>query len=144
MVAGMRAAIVVLVVAGCAEHGMTPPGGVPDAGDSETCPNGNSDKIRFEQATGCQNDGSVEFCIPDNDAALRAELTAIAPAITCMVGGGRANCLRSPGLLLCFYPTQVPEQCVAQNGAMTAGAWADMCAIAAQPAIVEIVPTFAE
>jgi len=123
---------------------MMPPGNPVDGSVPETCPTGNSAKIKFEQATGCQNDGSVEFCIPDNDAALRAELTAIAPAITCMVGGGRANCLRAPGLLLCFYPTQVPDQCVAQNGAMTAGAWADMCAIAAQSAIVEIVPTFAE
>jgi hypothetical protein len=142
----MRPAIAILIAAvGCAEHGSTGPGGiVPDAGPPETCPTGNSAKIRFDQATGCQNDGSVEFCIPDNDTALRTQLTAISPAITCMVGGGRANCLRTPGLLLCFYPTQVPDECVVQNGAMTAAAWADMCAIAAQSAIVEIVPTFAE
>ena len=124
---------------------MTPPGGddaPPDA--AATCPTGDSAKIKFDQGTGCLNDGSVEFCIPDNDAALRSELTVIAPAITCMVGGGRANCLRQPGLLLCFYPTAVPDECVAQNGAMTETAWADMCAIAAKPAILEIVPTFAE
>lgn len=101
-------------------------------------------KLAFTQATGCSNDGSVEFCAPDGDAGVAAALAAISPTITCAPGGGRARCLDAPGQLLCFYPTAVPDQCVAQHGALTDAAWADVCAIAALPAITAIVATFYE
>lgn len=146
----MKRAILIVAV-GCG-HGMSPPEmGDDDDGDviildaprAFACPNGHSDKIKFEEASGCLNDGSVEFCIPDSDPQLRDALDAISPAINCVVGGGRAQCLRAPGLLLCSYPTAFPAECVARHGAMTEEVWADMCELAGQPSIFEIVPTFA-
>ena len=118
----------------------------PDAdvtGDAPTgaCPTA---EIMFTQATGCANDGSVEFCIPDGDAALIAQLEAHEVAISCAPGGGRAGCFASPNLLLCSYPTGFPQQCEAMHGAMTDDTWQDMCAIAALPEVTAIVHTILE
>jgi hypothetical protein len=102
-------------------------------------------EIMFTQATGCANDGSVEFCIPDGNAALIAQLEAYEMAISCESGGGgRAGCLARPNLLLCFYPTSFPQQCEAIHGAMTDDTWQDMRAIAALPEVTCIVPTILE
>ena len=101
-------------------------------------------EIMFTQATGCANDGSVEFCIPDGNAPLIAQLKAIETDISCAPGGGRADCLAMPNLLLCFYPTGFPQQCEAIHGAMSDRTWQDMCAIAALPEVMAIVPTIAE
>lgn len=111
------------------------------AGDG---PAGCGAEIAFDMATGCVNDGSVEFCIPDGDVELRERLANISSAITCAPGGGRAMCLNPPGRLLCFYPTEVPAECVADNGAMTGAAWEDMCSISALPEVTAIVPTIFE
>ena len=117
-----------------------------DTADAPDAPAGDCPmaEIMFTQATGCANDGSVEFCIPDGDAALIAQLEAQEMAISCAAGGGRAGCLGSPNLLLCFYPTSFPQQCEAMHGAMTDDTWQDMCAIAALPEIAAIVPTILE
>jgi hypothetical protein len=146
MVRGMKRTILLVAVLGCG-GGMSPPGSgddepTIDAGkvDPLTCSNGQDAKIKFTQDTGCGNDGSVEFCIPDSDPALSAKLQAIDPRISCAAGGGRAMCSRTPGLLLCFYPTRETE-CITQHGAMTAATWADMCEIAGEPQITEIVHT---
>ena len=101
-------------------------------------------EIKFTQATGCVNDGAVEFCIPDGNARLVAQLEAYEMAISCAPGGGRADCLATPNLLLCFYPTRFPQQCEAMHGAMTDPTWQDMCAIAALPEVTAIVPTILE
>src|SRR5688572_18318075 len=124
----MRAAITIFITAiGCSSgtrsEGMRPgpadsagPGDAAAPGDSSVgqaaCTGGTAAKLKFEQPTGCLNDGSVEFCIPADDPQLRATLAAITPGIRCEGGGGRAECLRVPGLLLCSYPTKVPEECV--------------------------------
>jgi hypothetical protein len=136
---GNRCAAIAVVVMGCS-HGMSPSGGTPQLG----CPNGHADAIKFAQAEACMNDGSVEFCIPASDPQLPAMLAAISPSITCGTGGGRAGCARTPGLLLCSYPTAFPGQCLSQHGEMTAKTWSDMCTIAGLPQVVEIVPTFFE
>lgn len=109
--------------------------------DASTC---ERSKLTFAQELGCANDGSVEFCIPAGHAEMLSQLAAINPAITCNVGGGRADCLATPGLLLCMYPTNVPDACVADNGAMTNEAWADMCTLSLLPFIAKIVPTLFE
>jgi len=101
-------------------------------------------EIMFTQATGCANDGSVEFCIPDGNAALIAQLKALEKDISCGPGGGRAGCLATPNLLLCFYPTSFPQQCEAMHGAMTDDTWQDMCAIATLPEVTAIVHTILE
>ena len=141
--------LAVLLIA-CTEHGMTPPGGgddtptvLPDAG-SATCGTADETKIKFQQATGCQNDGGVEFCIPDNDPNLQASLSSISSTIRCAPGGGRAQCSITPGLLLCSYPTSFPAECESSHGAMTTATWSDMCSIAALPEVTEIVPTILE
>lgn len=113
---------------------------VVDVGSPAAC----NDEIRFTQATGCQNDGSVEFCIPEGDPQLIARLQTIEASISCAGGGGRAGCYDPPGLLLCFYPTRVPAQCDAMHGAMNDETWQDMCEIAALPEVTEIVPTWFE
>jgi len=150
MVRAMRVAISIFAllgaVGGC-EHGMTPPGGAddqppPDAVVVElSCPGGHRDKIQFGQSSGCANDGGVEFCIPDDDPTLLDTLAAISPSITCAPGGGRANCARVTGLLLCSYPTAFPNECLATHGAMTVETWGDMCSISDLPVVLEIVPT---
>ena len=116
----------------------------PDADTVARCTSGHAEKIAFAQAGGCGNDGSVEFCIPDNAPSVMSAVTAVSPAITCAPGGGRAGCHATPGLLLCFYPTHVPTECVSQYGAMTDAAWSDMCALSSVPEISAIVPTIFE
>lgn len=98
-------------------------------------------KLHFTQATGCQNDGSVELCLPDNPTA-RAAATAIAPGLRCGTGGGRAGC-NQPGLLLCSLETAA-AQCVERHGAMTDATWIRVCKLAALPAVKAIVPTWYE
>jgi len=105
-----------------------------------SCP---TQEIMFTQALGCANDGSVEFCIPDGDAALRDRIKAIAPTVTCAKGGGRAKC-NAPDLLLCSLPTQGPPLCTMQHGALTAEGWYVVCSLAAMPEIKEIVHTIFE
>jgi hypothetical protein len=136
-----------ILAVGCGDNALPP----DDSNESDaapelprTCPLGHEDKILFTQADGCTNDGAVEFCIPAANAQLRTAIETISADMVCAPGGGRARCLASPGLLLCTYPTAYPAQCVASDGAMTDAVWADMCEIAAQPPIVEIVPMWGE
>jgi hypothetical protein len=142
-----RFAVIAILVMGCG-HGTSAPGGhdaIIEGGTTQRgCPNGHADKIKFPQAESCVNDGSVEFCIPGSEPQLRDTLAAISPSITCGQGGGRAGCTRTPGLLLCSYPTTYPDQCLHVHGEMTAKTWSNMCAIAGLPQVVEIVPTFYE
>lgn len=158
--AAMRGAVTVFIAAIACSSGTRSDGTHPGPADSAApgddsasgdatagplaCTGDTAAKLRFEQPTGCLNDGSVEFCIPADDPQLRATLAAIAPAITCDGGGGRAGCLRSPGLLLCTYPTRFPEECVAQHGALADAAWSKLCQVAALPQITAIVPTWFE
>jgi hypothetical protein len=114
---------------------------LPDVLDE--CPGPGRDKIKFPRSESCGNDGGVEWCIPDNDAQLRAMLTAISPTIRCAPGGGRAGCYTG-GLLLCSYPTQYPEQCLARWGQAKPEVWDDFCEVAALPQITEIVATLYE
>ncbi|MGE0871457.1 MAG: hypothetical protein AB7P03_23045 [Kofleriaceae bacterium] len=100
-------------------------------------------KIKFDITTGCQNDGSVEFCAPEHDTAVMALLKAIEPNLVCGPWGGRAMCRQTPGTLLCMYQTEQPVQCTATD-AMKPAVWADMCRIAGLPQITEIVHTFLE
>jgi hypothetical protein len=139
-----EALVIITVLAGCAEHGSSTGGPADGAQPPPTCAVGDATKIKFTQDQGCGNDGGVEFCIPDNDAVLRTQLTAISSTITCAAGGGRAGCLAVPGLLLCSYPTAFPAQCTSTHGAMTDDVWGDMCQISSLPQITEIVPTILE
>jgi hypothetical protein len=110
----------------------------------DVCPGAGREKIKFPRAESCGNDGSVEWCVPDNDPQLQAMLATINPAISCAPGGGRAGCYSPAGLLLCTYPTRYPDQCLSRYGEMTAEVWGDMCELAALPEITEIVPTIFE
>jgi hypothetical protein len=143
----VKIAAVFALVVGCSHSSPAASPDAPAAADAASvarCAVGHAEKLAFAQATGCSNDGSVEFCIPDGAPAVRSALAAIAPAITCGPGGGRAGCLASPGLLLCFYPTAVPTECVSTHGAMTDAGWANVCALSSLPEISAIVPTFFE
>lgn len=99
-------------------------------------------KIAFTQEQGCQNDGSNEFCVPSTDAATRAAVQRIAPAVTCGAGRGRAGCDPTTQRL-CSFPTG-DRTCTGRHGALTDSAWSQHCQIAALPAIPRIVHTWFE
>jgi hypothetical protein len=100
-------------------------------------------KLSFTQAQGCGNDGSVEFCIP-NDATAMAKVKQIATDANCFAGGGRAQCNLTPNQLLCFVPTTFPAHCVTQHGALSSQRWDTVCKLSSLPEIVQIVHTIFE
>jgi hypothetical protein len=115
---------------------------LPDVPDE--CAGPGRDKIKFPRAESCANDGGVEWCIPDsNNTQLLATLAAIDSTIHCAPGGGRAMCYTG-GKLLCSYPTHYPDQCITQWGEMKPEIWDNVCNVAAQPEVVEIVHTILE
>jgi hypothetical protein len=109
------------------------------------CSTGDLSKVKFTQADGCFNDGSVEFCIPMGDATVMSAVSTVSESITCAPGGGRAMCTGSE--LLCFYPTVIRVECPIEHGvrtgAMTDAVWQDMCDLSAISQIDEIVRTIA-
>ena len=145
-----KLAIPVLLLPGCGGDDCCT-GNVPDAAHDvlilpdvpNDCAGPGRDKIKFPREQSCVNDGSVEWCIPDNDPQLVTTLTSISSTIACSSGGGRAMCYTG-GKLLCFYPTSYPDQCLSQHGEMKPEVWDDICEVAAQSQITEIVATFAE
>jgi len=109
-----------------------------EAGVDDECP-----EVSFTQGEGCQNDGSVEFCISADDPDLVGELREIAPTIE-VVGAftGRAGCDRDTELLL-FYPT-TGEDCTELYGGLVDAAWLEVCALAAHPSVTRVVATWYE
>ena len=55
------------------------------------CPS--QSKIAFTRKTGCQNDGSVEFCVPKSDLRLQRRITTIAPKVTLPERTSRTYCI---------------------------------------------------
>lgn len=154
---GMRrpAALVVLswlawLLGACAQPSPPPPGAADLASHTQDlaaalddlAPACRGDKMTFTQKDGCQNDGSVEFCVPAADAGLLAAVQRIAPSLRCNRGGGRARCDLNAELL-CLFPTGEAE-CVARHGALKDAAWTQLCQIAALPQVRQIVPTWFE
>ncbi len=126
------ALVLALALSGCART--PPPTSDPEA------------KIAFSRESGCQNDGSVEFCVAKGDAALEAAIRRIAPSVTPAGGGaGRARCDTGREVLF-FYPTASddPAVCTARGGALTERAWRELRALAALPEIRAIVATYYE
>ncbi|WP_248360624.1 hypothetical protein [Anaeromyxobacter oryzae] len=104
-----------------------------------------TEKLRFTQATGCQNDGSVEFCVARGDATLEAKVRSIAPSVRTGASRGRAGC--DPAVeTLYFYPTlpDDPSVCTSRHGAVTDRAWQELCRLASLSEIRRIVPTWYE
>jgi len=122
-----------------------PPGETPDApsvqADPGICSGPRGAKIQFTRAESCSNDGAVEWCIPiANHDELRARLRAISPTITCGTFSTLAMC-PSSGRTACRYPVDYPGECIADHGEMKPDVWDNICAVAAQPEITEIVET---
>ncbi|MCP3140227.1 hypothetical protein [Pyxidicoccus xibeiensis] len=99
-------------------------------------------ELAFTRETGCQNDGSVEFCLPTGDDALVARVKALAPTVRAGTSRGRAGCDTSRETLY-FFPTEATE-CVSHHGALTPAAWDAVCRIAALPEVRAVVPTWYE
>ncbi len=99
-------------------------------------------KIAFSQATGCQNDGSVEFCVP---LGFEKVISAAVPQVRASAGAGRAGCVQGQERLF-FYPTGVDDvaTCAPNTTAMTDAAWKDMCRLAGFRQVKKIVPTVFE
>lgn len=113
--------------------------GTPTAAEPP-CP---ADKIAFEQARGCENDGSVEFCIPAGDPAALEAVRAIDPKISCIQGSmGRARCDLGREML-CLMDT-LPYCGKDRYGAINDTGWARICAFARLPFVTRIVPTWYE
>lgn len=135
-----RLAVVILLV-GCT----TAPVGVDAGTDSGMWVPADGGVISFTQATGCQNDGFVEFCLP-NDQRVLAEVLAINPAIYQLLDAhGRANC-DTTWEHLYFFPTPQDDTsiCLAPLGAMSDATWNQILALSKIPEIRAIVPTFFE
>ena len=100
--------------------------------------------MQFTQAKGCENDGSVEFCIPANDAALRGRLDALGAGLTYSTSTGRAQCDHEQELLVLFPTPKDDARVCTSEGALRRRPWAQLCSIAREPAVKAIVPTFYE
>ena len=110
---------------------------------------GDGGVIQFTQADGCFNDGSVEFCLP-NDQMVLAKVMAINPVIYEVLDSrgqptstGRAKCDITWEHLY-FFPTPPDDTsiCLTPNGAMSDAAWNQILELAKIPEIRAIVPTF--
>lgn len=108
-------------------------------GISTTSPSNFPEKIQFTRQDACFNDGSVEFCIPKDDAQAINSVEEIAPTVTCFPSGGRARC-----------DTQTEMVCLVSTDAFCTGqtisseGWQTIQELATLPFIQKIVPTFYE
>jgi hypothetical protein len=100
-------------------------------------------KFSFNQASGCVNDGWVEFCAVKGGAPVTNALRAIASDLDITEGDiGRAGCDA-----MTEYHVQKPIQagdCTAPHGALTDDAWGRLCALSQLDATKHFVPGFAE
>lgn len=101
-----------------------------------------NDKIAFTQATGCVNDGSMEFCIPADDPAALVAILEIAPNTTCISSPGRAGCDTAAQLLCIVSADGMCHPVEAQ--AMTDSGWQTTCDLANLSFVDKIVPTWYE
>ncbi|MBJ6765641.1 hypothetical protein JGU66_33220 [Myxococcaceae bacterium JPH2] len=122
--------VVALGFIGCAASRPPPP---------VECP---TQKFAFTREQSCRNDGSVEFCLPSDDAEALARVRAIAPDVRTMPSGGRARC-DVPAQVLVLFPTPTSE-CTERHGALQEPAWERLCRVAALPAVQRVVPTWFE
>ena len=119
---------------GCASSSTLPE--APEA-EADTCPAG---KLAFTRATACQNDGSVELCLP-RDAQVVERVRALAPELRGPMGSsGRARCDLTKEDLY-FFP--MPEAC-RETRELPEETWETLGRIAADPAVRCIVPTWYE
>lgn len=132
-----------VLLGGCASHSPEPVPPVDSSPPEEpappagSCPTG---KLAFTQANGCQNDGSVELCLPRDEQVVQ-RVRALAPELQGPIGGGgRARCDLSKEDLY-FFP--MPEGC-RETGELPEETWARICRVAADPAVARIVPTWYE
>ena len=132
-----------VILAGCASHPpepAAPAGPVPPeepATPAGSCP---TEKLAFSRTTACQNDGSVEFCLPRDEQVVQ-RVRALAPELRGPIGSsGRARCDLTKEDLY-FFP--MPDAC-RETGELPEETWARLCRLAADPAISRIVPTLFE
>ncbi len=97
------------------------------------------------QATGCENDGAMDFCLPRGDLALQAQVAALYPNIVCFNGSqsrGRAECDALGDEVLCLYKISRPE--CASRSAMTDAGWDRFCGFTQLDVVERIAPTWYE
>jgi hypothetical protein len=131
----VRLLIIALLLAGCQPllSYLTANQAAPDCAQN---------RIAFTQATGCQNDGSFEFCMPADDPAALEQVMALVPDANCISTPGRARCDMATQLL-CMVPTD--DMCHPdQPDALTTTAWQTTCQLADLPFVERIVPTWYE
>jgi hypothetical protein len=99
-------------------------------------------KFPFTRETGCQNDGSVEFCVAKADLALQAKVRRIAPSVRTGTSRGRVGCEPKREILY-FFPTpgHDPAVCSGRHGALTERAWGQLLELAALSGISRFAQT---
>ena len=114
---------------------------LPSLGASAVqCP---TSKLRFTRASACANDGSVEFCVPLGDDALRQRLLALSTELRFTSQRGRAQCEPTSERLVMF-PTAKGPGGACETSTIADSAWTTICGLAAEPAVRVIVPTLYE
>lgn len=97
-------------------------------------------KFSFTQATGCANDGWVEFCAKKSGAAVLSRLRSIAPQLVITEGViGNSGCSEADDYHV-TYLLDVGAECTEQYGALSSSSWERLCSMAALPETSHFVP----
>ena len=100
-------------------------------------------KFTFTQASGCVNDGWVEFCATKAGAPVTSALRAIAPDVSIEEGViGTAGCDEQNDYHV-SEPLQASD-CTAPQGALTDAKWGVLCALSQLPLTKHFAPGFAQ
>jgi len=98
-----------------------------------------TDKMKFTLPTSCNNDGSVEVCIPADEQS-HARLSALVPNLRCGSWRGRAECHLTEQRN-CLIPVD-RSNCNEQR--LSPEDWQRVCAVADLEFVEKVVPTFLE
>jgi hypothetical protein len=131
------AVLAVLLGPGCAADEWDGPGEGGGIARAEVlgCP---TQEIQFDQAHGCSNSGTIEFCIPTNDSQTERAVRRIVEGVSsvnCQAGAtGQVGCRSSESL--CRVRTQGRPMC--SGAALSDEGWAVVCQLATLPEIRRI------
>jgi hypothetical protein len=130
-------ATLLLALSACDGSSVTPPDAPPAPPDVAdlTCPT-HREKISFDRAHGCQNDGFVVVHIPTADVQGLADIRAVRTTSDCNT--------YNDGSTACWIMLSWDADCLEVHGAMTEPAWQQMCQIAAIDGVANIAPFWAE
>jgi hypothetical protein len=130
-------ATLLLAFAACDGSAVAPPDAPPAPPDvaEATCP-AHREKIHFDRANGCANDGAWTFSLPTTDTQGLADAKAVRSTSSCSPYMG--------GVTVCWIMISWDTDCVEVHGAMTEPTWDQMCQLAAIDGVQDINSFWAE